>query len=121
MHESRLVADLVAQAEAQAPGAPQEITRLELRIGAMAAATPAALRHGVGDLVMARWGTQPELEIEQSDDLADPSALGVVLVTKMLPFALASPIAGLLTDRYNRRRLMIAEGLKGVSAPRYVD
>ena len=40
-----------------------------------------------------------------------PLALGVVLVTKMLPFALASPIAGLLTDRYNRRRLMIGADL----------
>ena len=40
-----------------------------------------------------------------------PLALGVVLITKMLPFALASPIAGLLTDRYNRRRLMIASDL----------
>ena len=40
-----------------------------------------------------------------------PLALGVVLVTKMLPFALASPLAGLLTDRYNRRRLMIGSDL----------
>ena len=40
-----------------------------------------------------------------------PLALGVVLVTKMLPFALASPIAGLLADRYNRRRLMIGADL----------
>ncbi len=29
----------------------------------------------------------------------------------MLPFALASPVAGLLTDRFNRRRLMIATDL----------
>ena len=34
-------------------------------------------------------------------------ALGAVLVIKMLPWALASPIAGLLVDRFNRRRLMI--------------
>ncbi len=40
-----------------------------------------------------------------------PLALGVVLITKMLPFALASPLAGLLTDRYNRRRLMIGSDL----------
>ena len=81
MHESRLVADLVAQAEAQAPGAPQAITKMRLRIGAMAPATPAALRHGVGDLAMARWGTRPDLEIEQSEDPADPAAMGVVLVS----------------------------------------
>jgi len=80
VHESRLVADLIAQAEAQAPGAPQDISRLSLRVGAMAPATPAALRHGVGDLAMARWGTRPDLEIEQSEDPADPAAMGVVLV-----------------------------------------
>lgn len=34
-------------------------------------------------------------------------ALGVVFITKVLPFAIASPLAGLLTDRFNRRRLMI--------------
>ena len=38
-------------------------------------------------------------------------ALGVVFVTKMLPFALASPLAGLVVDRYNRRRLMILSDL----------
>lgn len=36
-----------------------------------------------------------------------PFALGLVFITKMLPFALASPLAGLITDRFNRRRLMI--------------
>lgn len=37
-----------------------------------------------------------------------PLALGAVFITKMLPFALGSPLAGLLTDRFSRRRLMIA-------------
>lgn len=40
-----------------------------------------------------------------------PLALGLVFVTKSLPFALASPIAGLVADRVNRRRLMIASDL----------
>ncbi|MDE2997299.1 MAG: MFS transporter [Bacteroidota bacterium] len=34
-------------------------------------------------------------------------ALGAVFITKMLPWALASPVAGILADRFNRRRLMI--------------
>lgn len=38
-------------------------------------------------------------------------ALGLVFLTRMLPFAVASPLAGLLTDRLNRRRLMIAADL----------
>lgn len=38
-------------------------------------------------------------------------ALGLVFLTKMLPFAIASPLAGLITDRFDRRRLMIAADL----------
>lgn len=37
-----------------------------------------------------------------------PFALGAVFITKMLPWALASPLAGLIVDRFDRRRLMIA-------------
>lgn len=37
-----------------------------------------------------------------------PFALGLVFVTKMLPFALASPLAGLVADRVSRKWLMIA-------------
>jgi len=36
-----------------------------------------------------------------------PFALGLVFITKMLPMGLVSPIAGLIADRFNRRRLMI--------------
>ncbi|NNF02898.1 MAG: MFS transporter, partial [Rhodothermales bacterium] len=34
-------------------------------------------------------------------------ALGAVFVTKMLPWAIASPVAGLLVDRFDRRKVMI--------------
>ena len=34
-------------------------------------------------------------------------ALGAVFLFKLLPWALASPLAGVLVDRYNRRRTMI--------------
>ncbi len=37
-----------------------------------------------------------------------PMALGWVFITKLLAFALVSPFAGLLADRVDRRRLMIA-------------
>ncbi|MEM1125925.1 MAG: MFS transporter [Bacteroidota bacterium] len=36
-----------------------------------------------------------------------PFALGAVFIFKMLPAALASPIAGLIVDQFDRRRLMI--------------
>jgi MFS family permease len=38
-------------------------------------------------------------------------AIGAVFITKMLPWALVSPIAGLMVDRYDRRRLMIGADL----------
>lgn len=37
-----------------------------------------------------------------------PLALGLVFLCKMLPLGLASPVAGLIADRFDRRRLMIA-------------
>ena len=40
-----------------------------------------------------------------------PLALGAVFITKMLPLALASPIAGLIVDRFDRRRVMIVSDL----------
>lgn len=40
-----------------------------------------------------------------------PFALGAVFITKMLPWGLASPVAGLIVDRYNRRKLMIGSDL----------
>ncbi len=40
-----------------------------------------------------------------------PLALGFVFIAKLLPLALASPVAGLLVDRLNRRRVMIGADL----------
>ncbi len=38
-------------------------------------------------------------------------ALGAVFITKMLPWALASPLAGILVDRFDRRKTMIISDL----------
>lgn len=40
-----------------------------------------------------------------------PLAMGLVLITKLLPWAIASPFAGLLVDRLDRRWLMIGSDL----------
>lgn len=40
-----------------------------------------------------------------------PFALGLVFLTQLVPFALASPLAGLIVDRFDRRRLMITADL----------
>lgn len=42
---------------------------------------------------------------------ASPLALGAVFIAKLLPWAVASPVAGLVADRFNRRRLMIGADL----------
>ena len=40
-----------------------------------------------------------------------PLAMGAVFLFKLLPWSLVSPIAGILVDRYNRRRVMITSDL----------
>jgi len=40
-----------------------------------------------------------------------PAALGLVFIAKLLPNVFVSPFAGLLVDRFDRRRLMIAADL----------
>ncbi len=42
---------------------------------------------------------------------ASPMAAGILLVARLLPFALFSPIAGTFVDRFSRRRVMIASDL----------
>lgn len=46
-----------------------------------------------------------------SELTGSPLALGAVFIFKMLPLGLASPLAGLIVDRLNRRRVMIASDL----------
>jgi len=44
-----------------------------------------------------------------------PLAIGAIFIAKMLPWALSAPLAGLIVDRFNRRRLMIgADVARGV-------
>ena len=79
MHESRLVRDLLAEAESRASG--RRIETLRLSVGAMASVSTARLRHGAQHAAGDRWGYQPQVEIETNDDVADPGALGVTLVS----------------------------------------
>ncbi len=57
------------------------------------------------------WFNTIALYVIVQELTGSPLALGTVFITKMLPFAIASPLAGLLTDRFNRRRLMIGTDL----------
>lgn len=80
MHETGLVGDLLARAEAESGGDVRTIESLRIRIGALSGLTADGLRATTGRVAVARWGFMPELEIEQSDDPTDPNAMGVVLV-----------------------------------------
>ena len=84
MHESRIVADLIARAETESSGSPAAIKQLTLRIGALSGVPPDSLRHSIQDHAAARWGHRPEIAIDESSDPMDSAALGVVLVSILL-------------------------------------
>ncbi len=45
------------------------------------------------------------------DESGSPFALAIAFLTKLLPLALASPLAGVLVDRWDRRKVMIGADL----------
>lgn len=57
------------------------------------------------------WFNTIALYVLVTELTGSPLALGGVFLTKMIPWALVSPLAGALTDRYSRRRLMIGADL----------
>jgi MFS family permease len=67
----------------------------------------------VGTLIslLGDWFNTIALYTVVSTLTGSPLALGAVFITKMLPWALFAPVAGVLVDRYNRRRLMIGADL----------
>jgi Zn finger protein HypA/HybF involved in hydrogenase expression len=81
MHETALIRDLLNRAEAVVGGDGSAITRLRLRIGALSGVTPGHLRDTAQREARERWGHEPAVDIEQSDDPSDLAALGVVLVS----------------------------------------
>lgn len=46
---------------------------------------------------------------------ASPTAAGILFVCRLLPFSIASPIAGTFVDRFSRRQVMIATDLARVA------
>ncbi len=57
------------------------------------------------------WFNTIALYVLVTELTGSPLALGAVFITKMLPWALSAPLAGVLVDRYDRRRLMIGTDL----------
>jgi len=67
----------------------------------------------IGTLVslLGDWFNTIALYVLVTELTGSPLALGAVFITKMLPWALSAPLAGVLVDRYNRRRLMVGMDL----------
>ncbi|GAB5518634.1 MAG: MFS transporter [Rhodothermales bacterium] len=67
----------------------------------------------IGHLIslLGDWFNTIALYTLVADLTGSPFALGAVFLSKMLPSALAAPIAGVLVDRWNRRRVMIGTDL----------
>lgn len=81
MHESTLVADLIASVESEVDPAKTRVLHLTVRIGALSTLSLRGLRQGIEHRAALAWGYSPEVEIQDSDDLDDPSATGVRLVS----------------------------------------
>lgn len=79
MHESRLVAELIARVESEVDPASSRVTSLVLRVGALSSLSPSALREGVEHHAARAWGYQPEVEVDRSVELDDPAAMSVTL------------------------------------------
>jgi MFS family permease len=67
----------------------------------------------IGTLIslLGDWFNTIALYVLVTELTGSPLALGAVFITKMLPWAVAAPLAGVLVDRYDRRRLMIGTDL----------
>lgn len=79
MHESHLVADLIARVESEVDPATSRVTRLALRMGALSTLSVSALREGVEHHAVRAWGYAPEVKVDRSVDLDDHGAMGVIL------------------------------------------
>lgn len=67
----------------------------------------------VGNLIslLGDWFNTIALYTLVTELTGSPLALGAVFITKMLPWAVFAPLAGVIVDRFNRRRLMIGTDL----------
>ncbi|MEX1124875.1 MAG: hypothetical protein WEE53_04345 [Acidimicrobiia bacterium] len=81
MHESGMVRDLMTRVENEVDGAPEQVTTLRFRVGALSGIGPESLRQGARHYALDNWGYAPEVEVEQSTDPTDPNALGVLLIS----------------------------------------
>lgn len=81
MHESTLVADLIAAVESEVDPAKTRVVRVTLGMGPLSTLSQRGLEQGIAQRAELTWGYSPEVEIQDSDELDDPAATGVRLVS----------------------------------------
>jgi hypothetical protein len=81
MHESRLVADLIARVESEVDPVRVRVSRLALRVGPLYPASRAALQVGVQRHAIRSWGYAPKVVVEPSGDIDEPGAMGATLTS----------------------------------------
>lgn len=81
MHESRVVADLIAAVESEVDPTATRVAGLTLRIGALLPSSPSAVKAGVEHQSILAWGYAPAVQVRRSEHLDDPAAVGVTLET----------------------------------------
>jgi hypothetical protein len=81
MHESHLVADLMARVESEVDPLSVRVSRLQLRVGGLIAVSPAALQDGIERRAIRTWGYVPQVVVEPNSDIDDPGAMSVTLTS----------------------------------------
>jgi Zn finger protein HypA/HybF involved in hydrogenase expression len=81
MHESRLVADLIARVESEVDPATTKVIGIALRVGALSTLSPSALREGVESHAARAWGYAPEVKVDRAVELHDSTAMSVTLAS----------------------------------------
>jgi Zn finger protein HypA/HybF involved in hydrogenase expression len=79
MHESHLVADLIARVESEVDPVSVRVSQLALRVGALYAVSARAPQDGIERHAIQTWGYAPDVVIEPSADIDEPGAMGVTL------------------------------------------
>jgi hypothetical protein len=79
MHESALIRDLMARVELEA--GDRRVAWVRLEIGALAGASREGVVLGVRHYAEEVWGYVPEVHARLRDEVSEPGALGVRLVS----------------------------------------
>jgi Zn finger protein HypA/HybF involved in hydrogenase expression len=81
VHESHLVADLMARVESEIDPGGVRVTRVSLRVGALSGVSATALQDGFEQRAWLAWGYTPDVIVEDADDIEEPGAIGVTLIS----------------------------------------